>query len=113
MVGGAVILVLLQEQADWWHALEVAMTLPPGVSERRAHEDPWQPVSIDRPRRITDDLAWFRHAMERPAEHGFHAGDEATWTLDVGLEDEQRLRRLEERGVLAAAGFALQADESA
>jgi hypothetical protein len=101
------ILELVQEQPNWWGALEVAMSLPPGVSERRAHEDPWQSVGIDRPRRISDDLAWFRHAMEHPAEHGFDAAGAGAWDLELSDDDLQRLRRLEDRGVLAAAGFAI------
>ena len=83
------------------------MSLPPGVPERRAHEDPWQSVGIDRPRRISDDLAWFRHAMEHPTEHGFDAVGDRTWAVEVGTDDRQRLLRLDERGVLAVAGFAL------
>jgi hypothetical protein len=108
-----VILEQVARDPDWWSALEVALTRPPGVSERRADEDPWAPVPIDRPRRISDDLAWFRHAMERPAEHGFDALADAAapaWRVTGGPEDEERLERLADRGVLQAAGFTLRGD---
>ena len=83
------ILELVQPRPDWLGALQIALTRPPGVPERRSGEDPWQPASPDRPRRISDDLAWFRDAMDEPEDNG------------------PRLSRLEQRGVLAAAGFML------
>ena len=104
------ILELVQPRPDWLGALQIALTRPPGVPERRSGEDPWKPPTTERPRRISDDLAWFRDAMdeprpERPAPARRH-------------RDRRRLGvrrprahpapgRLEERGVLAAAGFLL------
>jgi hypothetical protein len=103
------ILELVQPSPDWLGALRVAMTRPPGVPERRSGDNPWKPAT-DRPRRISDDLAWFRDAMDEPQEHGLHAlGDTATvaaWESD-DPELLPRLARLEQRGVLAAAGFLL------
>lgn len=90
--------------------LEVALTRPPGVPERRAGEDPWVSDPVDRPRRIADDLAWFRHAMDQPDENGLLPVDEAlsgTWDAAEDAEAVERLQRLESRGVLEAAGFLL------
>jgi hypothetical protein len=104
------ILERLSPHANWFAGLEVALTRPPGVSERRSGEDPWSPdPAAERPRRIADDLAWFRYAMDRPADHGLVELDEAlpsTWDAvdDVAVE---RLQRLRTRGVLEATGFAL------
>ena len=102
------ILELQQTRANWMAGLEVALTRPEGVPERRAGEDPWNPGPVDRPRRIADDLAWFRYAIDQPSEHGLQQLDEAlerTWDADA--EAAERLQRLDERGVLSAAGFAL------
>lgn len=104
------ILELVRDRPDWWAALTVAMTRPEGVPERRADEDPWKPIPVDRPRRISDDLAWFRYAMEHPAEHGMRELDEAlpaAWEVPAADDVHEKLRRLEQRGVLAAAGYAL------
>ena len=91
-------------------ALRVALTRPPGVPERRSGEDPWKPAASGRPRRISDDLAWFRDAIDEPDRHGLRPLDEtaavAAWEpADAKLLP--RLSRLEERGVLTAAGFLL------
>jgi hypothetical protein len=65
-----------------------------------------------RPRRLTDDLAWLRDALEDPEPHGLHPladGRAAAWVPDAsGVE---RLRRLRDRAVLEAAGFRLDEDE--
>jgi hypothetical protein len=107
------ILELVQPRPDWMGALGVALTRPPGVPERRAGEDPWTAEATavaERPRRISDDLAWFRQALDDPAEAGLKPLDEsasvAAWdTADGDLI--ARLTRLDERGILDAAGFLL------
>jgi hypothetical protein len=107
------ILELVQPRPDWMGALGIALTRPPGVPERRGDEDPWQPDTsaiAQRPRRISDDLAWFRQALDDPAAAGLKALDEtasvAAWeSADADLV--ARLARLDERGILDAAGFML------
>jgi hypothetical protein len=94
-------------------ALGVALTRPPGVPERRSGEDPWNletAAVAERPRRASDDLAWFRQALDDPAEAGLKPLDEtasvAAWeSADADLV--ARLSRLDERGILDAAGFML------
>jgi hypothetical protein len=107
------ILELVQPRPDWLGALQVALTRPPGVPERRSGDDPWLPRS-DRPRRISDDLAWFRDAMDEPTRHGLRPLDESAavgvWEPD-GRELADRLERLDDRGVLLAAGFMLHAPD--
>src|SRR3954452_8928507 len=105
------ILELIRQRPDWQGALEVALTRPPGVPERRSGEDPWNPnPRFDRPRRISDDLAWFRRAVDDPAGHGLRPVDEdagmPVWESDRRATIEQ-LGRLRDRGVLGAAGFEL------
>jgi hypothetical protein len=108
------ILELVQPRPDWLGALQIALTRPPGVPERRTGEDPWTPAT-DRPRRISDDLAWFRDAMDEPVEHGLRPLDD-TATVAAWESDDPalvpRLERLEERGVLEAAGFLLHAPDA-
>jgi hypothetical protein len=105
------VLELVQTQPDWLNALGVAMTRPPGVPERREAEDPWQDsgTARERPRRISDDLAWLRQAMDDPADCGLKGlGDTAAvgaWVPDETAS--QRLCRLRDRQVLDAAGFLL------
>jgi hypothetical protein len=104
------ILELVQPRPDWLGALQIALTRPPGVPERRSGEDPWQQPSTDRPRRISDDLAWFRDAMDEPDQHGLKPLDDTATVAAWESSDPElvpRLSRLEERGVLAAAGFLL------
>jgi hypothetical protein len=105
-----VILELVQPRPDWMGALRVALTRPSGVPERRSGEDPWQPRPTGRPRRISDDLAWLRHAMDDPAQNGLRPLDDtatvAAWeSEDPGLGE--RLARLRDRGALLEAGFLL------
>jgi len=75
------VLELVSSRPDWLGALTVALTLPAGVPERRSGDDPWASVGrAERPRRISDDLAWLRQAFDEPADHGLK-----------GLEEERRL----------------------
>ena len=101
------ILELVKNKPDWTGALAVALTRPPGVPERRAGEDPWSPpAAVERPRRISDDLAWFRQAVEEPAGHGLEPLDESA-AVAAWETDSPALARLRDRGVLDAAGFLL------
>jgi len=101
-------LELVQERPDWMNALGVALTRPVGVAERRGGEDPWH-ATAQRPRRISDDLAWLRQAVDEPERHGLHSVGEsaavAAWRADA--EAAERLDRLRDRRVLDAAGFLL------
>ena len=105
------VLELVTSRPDWMGALTVALTRPQGVPERRAGDDPWQPgaARAERPRRISDDLAWLRQAFEEPAQHDLKPLDEtaavAIW--EAGQDATGRLCRLRDRGILAAAGFLL------
>ena len=110
------ILELVKPRPDWLGALQIALTRPPGVPERRSGEDPWKPATTERPRRISDDLAWFRDAMDEPHENGLRPLDDtatvAAWEpADPSLVP--RLARLDQRGVLAAAGFLLHEPDAA
>jgi hypothetical protein len=104
------LLELVHPRPDWMEALGVALTRPPGVPERRAGEDPWSDdAGTDRPRRISDDLAWLRQAIDEPEPHGLRGLRDtaavAAWEIDA--EAAARLDRLRERRVLDAAGFLL------
>jgi hypothetical protein len=104
------LLELVHPRPDWMEALGVAMTRPPGVPERRAGDDPWNDEGAgERPRRISDDLAWLRQAIDEPEPNGLRGlGDTAAvaaWEIDG--EAASRLDRLRERRVLDAAGFLL------
>jgi hypothetical protein len=103
------LLELVNERPDWLGALGVAMTRPPGVPERRAGDDPWKGDESERPRRISDDLAWLRQAMDEPEPNGLRGLREsaavAAW--EPSGEASERLDRLRERRVLDAAGFLL------
>jgi hypothetical protein len=110
------ILELVRQEPNWQGALEVALTRPPGVPERRRGEDPWNPdPTVERPRRISDDLAWFRRAVDEPADHGLLALDEsaAVSMWESAPTSVDQLGRLRDRGVLDAAGFLLHEPESA
>jgi hypothetical protein len=107
------VLELVHARPDWRNALGVALTRPPGVPERRGGEDPWQAAEdADRPRRISDDLAWLRQAMDEPHDHGLQGlGDTAAvgaWACESRAME--RLQRLRDRHVLDAAGFLLHED---
>ena len=103
----------IRPEPDWIAALHVALLRPEGVPERRAGEDPWAPPPVDRPRRISDDLAWFRDALDEPDDHGLEplgaSAAIAMWRARSPTQD--RLARLEVRGVLDAAGFLLHEGE--
>jgi hypothetical protein len=104
------LLELVHERPDWVGALGVALSRPPGVPERRAGEDPWQDDGgAERPRRISDDLAWLRQAMDEPGPNGLRGLGEsaavAAW--EPSGEAAARLDRLRDRRVLDAAGFLL------
>ena len=103
------LLELVRTRPDWYSALEVALTRPEGVPERRAGEDPWAEPPVDRPRRVSDDLAWLRQAMDHPDQAGLRTVDEQLPVWEAG-DDRQisaRLERLQQRGILDAAGFLL------
>jgi hypothetical protein len=109
------ILELVRQEPDWKGALTVALTRPPGVPERRKGEDPWNPdPAVERPRRISDDLAWFRRAVDEPAENGLQPLDGTAAVSAWESEDREpidHLARLRDRGVLEAAGFLLHEPE--
>jgi hypothetical protein len=107
------VLELVHARPDWMNALGVALTRPPGVAERRAQEDPWDGASDqERPRRISDDLAWLRQAMDDPKDNGLRGlEDTAAVGAWVPANDAcERLLRLRDRHVLDAAGFLLHDD---
>jgi hypothetical protein len=103
------LLELVSERPDWLGALGVALTRPPGVPERRGEEDPWKVDGAARPRRISDDLAWLRQAMDEPEPNGLttvrDSAAVAAW--ETSGEAVARLDRLRNRRVLDAAGFLL------
>ena len=103
------LLELVNQRPDWREALGVALTRPPGVPERRAGEDPWRDDAPDRPRRISDDLAWLRQAIDEPERSGLRGLRDtaavAAWEIEG--EAAARLERLRDRRVLYAAGFLL------
>jgi hypothetical protein len=109
------VLELVHQRPDWLGALTVALTRPPGIPERRAGEDPWQEGvgRAERPRRISDDLAWLRQAYDEPEEHGLQGLHDtaavAAWLADQVAQE--RLARLRDRHVLDAAGFLLHEEE--
>jgi hypothetical protein len=104
------LLELVHAQPDWMGALGVALSRPPGVPERRGGEDPWHDDRAgDRPRRISDDLAWLRQAIDEPEPNGLRglADTAAVAAWEPTGEAAARLDRLRERRVLDAAGFLL------
>src|SRR6476660_1979398 len=107
------VLELVNERPDWMNALGVALTRPPGVPERREQEDPWESAEeADRPRRISDDLAWLRQAIDEPDDHGLKLLDD-TAAVGAWIPHEaarEKLERLRDRHVLDAAGFLLHED---
>lgn len=108
------LLELIHERPSWREALATALLLPPGMTERRQGEDPWAP-SADRPRRVSDDLAWLRNAVEEPEDHGLRliegTAAAGAWEITDGERVGEHLGRLEARGVLQAAGFLFHDDQ--
>jgi hypothetical protein len=102
-------LELVRHKPDWLAALNVALTRPPGVPERRREEDPWKPDTEGRPRRVADDLAWLRQAFDEPEPNGLKPLRDTAAVAAWEPEEEcaNRLERLRERQVLDAAGFLL------
>jgi hypothetical protein len=103
-------LELVHTAPDWTGALGVALSRPPGVPERRHGDDPWHDDAHgERPRRISDDLAWLRQAIDEPEPHGLRGLGEtaavAAW--EPTGEAAARLDRLRARQILDAAGFLL------
>src|SRR3954452_8431138 len=101
------VLELVNSRPDWMGALTIALTRPAGVPERRASEDPWAAAGrAERPRRISDDLAWLRQAYDEPDEHGLKGLEDtaavAAWETDH--EAQERLPRLRDPGVRAGGG---------
>jgi hypothetical protein len=108
------VLELVNSQPDWMGALTVALTRPPGVPERRGGDDPWTGSGrAERPRRISDDLAWLRQAYDEPEDHGLRGLTDtaavAAW--EANIDAQERLGRLRDRHVLDAAGFLLHEEE--
>jgi len=104
------LLELVRPQPDWFKALEVAFTLPPGVPERRAGEDPFESnPDAERPRRIADELVWLRQAMDEPEPNGLTPLPQSAAVAMWDTEDDclDRLTKLRDRRVLDAAGFLL------
>jgi hypothetical protein len=67
---------------------------------------------VSRPQRISDDLGWLRAAMDEPEACGLRelAGTAAVAVWEASDEDPEPVRhllRLDQRGVLGAAGFLL------
>ena len=106
------ILELVRERPDWPGALGVALTRPVGVPERRGGQDHWRPDTSGRPRRISDDLAWFRDAVDEPERHDLQTLNDTAAVAAWRPSEEAvgRLSRLRDRGILDAAGFLLHAD---
>ena len=109
------VLELVSSRPDWLGALTVALTRPQGVPERRGGDNPLEPgaARAERPRRISDDLAWLRQAYDEPEDHGLTGMQDtaavAAWETDQEAQD--RLTRLRDRTVLEAAGFLLHEEE--
>jgi hypothetical protein len=107
------LLELVHQRPSWSDALATALTLPAGMTERRQGQNPWDPAT-DRPRRISDDLAWLRNAVDEPEAHGLRelqgTAAAAAWEVTDGRRVGDHLERLESRGVLEAAGFLVHDD---
>ncbi len=107
------LLELVHNKPSWGEALATALLLPPGMAERREGQDPWSP-DTERPRRISDDLAWLRNAVDEPEAYGLRMieGSAAAGAWEVTDNDRvsDHLGRLEDRGVLEAAGFLVHDD---
>src|SRR4051812_50091110 len=104
------VLELVSERPDWMGALTVALTRPQGVPERRQGDDPWASAGrAERPRRISDDLAWLRQAYDEPDEHGLKGMEDtaAVMAWETSHEAQERLARPRGPRGLGAAGLPL------
>ena len=109
------ILELVKPRPDWLGALQIARPVRPGSPSAAAGEDPWKPATTERPRRISDDLAWFRDATDEPHQNG-RGRSTTPRPSRCGASHPSlvpRLARLDQRGVLAAAGFLLHEPDAA
>src|ERR1051325_10304778 len=87
------VLELVSSRPDWMGALTVALTRPAGVPERRAGDDPWAAAGrAQRPRRISDDLAWLRQAFDEPSEHGLKGLEDTAAVPRRGADYEAQER---------------------
>lgn len=102
------LLELTAPDPDWTTALSKALERPPGTPERRKPAAREPRPDDDTHRRLSDDLAWLRAAIDEPGGHGLEPVEGtsavALWETDLS---EERLCRLRDRGVLDAAGFLL------
>ena len=112
------VLELVTSSPDWMSALTVALTRPAGRSRaprrRGSVEGPKNAAArAERPRRISDDLAWLRQAYDEPSEHGLKGLEDtaAVTAWETDHEAQERLSRLRDRHVLDAAGFLLHEEE--
>lgn len=104
------LLELVAPDPDWTTALSMSLERPPGTPERRGAEREAPPAGEEASRRLSDDLAWLRQAIDEPRGHGLHTveGTAAVGLWETDLDgEEMRLCRLRDRGVLEAAGFLL------
>jgi hypothetical protein len=109
------LLELIAPTPDWTNALGKALERPPGVPERRSRdrerERAPEPTEGGRGRRLADDLAWLRQAVDEPQAHGLSELPDtaavAVWRAELDSDPQTRLCRLRDRGVLDAAGFLL------
>ena len=83
-------LELIHVSPNWLGALSWPWSARPGVPERRHGEDPWQPGAAARPRRLTDDLAWLRGALEDPEPHGLRPLTDGHAVVAWVPDDDQR-----------------------
>jgi hypothetical protein len=105
------LLELIAPAPDWRTALGKALERPAGIAERRAERARADAVPASGGRRLADDLAWLRQAVDEPREHGLEELPDtaavAVWRAELDGDRRTRLCRLRDRGVLDAAGFLL------
>src|SRR3954468_23009066 len=113
------LLELVSPRPDWTSAIGKALERPAGVPERRSAER-GSGATDGRPagqrRRLADDLAWLRLALDEPGDHGLEEVPDtaavALWRAELDGDRQERLCRLRDRGVLHAAGFLLHESEA-
>src|SRR6476660_9357733 len=105
------LLELIAPSPDWRTALGKALERPPGIPERRAERASGGEPPAGARRRLADDLAWLRQAVDEPQANGLHelrdTAAVAVWRAELHGDHRTRLCRLRDRGVLDAAGFLL------